>query len=110
MLTYRQRSTLRLFALLFTLAAGFAIALGVMLSAAKAAPFASLKQFRVPTDSSQPRSITNGSDGNRWFTEGKVVKNSEPFGITVAPNGDPPNGDPWYTMFETNKIATLQLR
>jgi virginiamycin B lyase len=29
-----------------------------------------LKQFKVPTANSQPRAITNGSDGNRWFTEG----------------------------------------
>jgi streptogramin lyase len=70
MLTYRRRSALRLFALVFALVAGLAIALGAMLSAAQAAPFASLKQFRVPTDNSQPRSITNGSDGNRWFTLG----------------------------------------
>ena len=39
------------------------------------------------------------------LTEGKAVKNSEPFGIVVAPNGDP-----WYTMMEANKIATLQRR
>jgi virginiamycin B lyase len=70
MLTYRRRSALRLFTLVFALVAGLAIALGAMLSAAQAAPFASLKQFRVPTDNSQPRSITNGSDGNRWFTLG----------------------------------------
>lgn len=38
-------------------------------------------------------------------TEGKVVKNSEPFGITVRPNGA--NGDPWYAMLEANKIARL---
>jgi streptogramin lyase len=44
------------------------------------------------------------------ITEGKVVRNSEPFGITVAPDGDPSNGDPWYTMLSANKIATLQLR
>jgi hypothetical protein len=25
-----------------------------------------LKQFKVPTADSQPRAITNGSDGNRW--------------------------------------------
>jgi len=67
----RERSqVLRLFALCFAIMAALAIALGAMLSAAQAAPFASLKQFRVPTDNSQPRSITNGSDGNRWFTEG----------------------------------------
>ena len=39
------------------------------------------------------------------ITEGKAVKGSGPFGITVAPNGDP-----WYTMMAANKIATLQLR
>ena len=39
------------------------------------------------------------------ITEGKVVKGSGPFGITVALNGDP-----WYTMMAANKIATLQLR
>ncbi len=62
-------------------------------------------------------------DGSMWFTRttggniarisptgeitatSKVVKGSEPFGITVAPNGDP-----WYTMMSANKIATLQLR
>ena len=35
-----------------------------------AAPADALKQFKVPTANSQPRAITNGSDGNRWFTEG----------------------------------------
>jgi virginiamycin B lyase len=69
-LTHQRSSNLRLFALVFALVAGLAIVLGAMLSAAQAAPFASLKQFRVPTDNSQPRSITNGSDGNRWFTLG----------------------------------------
>jgi hypothetical protein len=45
----------------------------------------------VPTADSSPRAITNGSDGNRWFT--------------VAPNGDP-----WSTMVAANKVATLQLQ
>ena len=74
-----------------------------------------------------PEGIAASSDGSVWFTqttkgniaritddgiitEGKVVRNSEPFGITVAPDDDPLNGDPWYTMLEANKIATLQLR
>lgn len=35
-----------------------------------------LKQFKVPTADSQPRDITNGSDGNRWFTEGTEFTNS----------------------------------
>jgi streptogramin lyase len=50
-----------------TLAAGLVLSLG---SAALAAPVGTLKQFKVPTANSQPRAITNGSDGNRWFTEG----------------------------------------
>jgi streptogramin lyase len=49
-----------------TLAAGLALSAG----AAVAAPTARLKQFKVPTANSQPRDITNGADGNRWFTEG----------------------------------------
>jgi virginiamycin B lyase len=49
-----------------TLAAGLALSAG----AAVAAPGAKLKQFRVPTANSEPRDITSGSDGNRWFTEG----------------------------------------
>jgi streptogramin lyase len=72
MLTYRRPSLLRLFALVFALAAGLVVLLGATLSAAEAAPFASLKQFRVPTADSEPLSITNGSDGNRWFVEGNL--------------------------------------
>jgi virginiamycin B lyase len=43
----------------------FALAAGP----AQAAPVGALKQYRVPTANSQPRDITNGADGNRWFTE-----------------------------------------
>ena len=50
-----------------TLAVGLVLSLG---SAALAAPVGALKQFKVPTANSQPRAVTNGSDGNRWFTEG----------------------------------------
>jgi len=49
------------------LAVGLALSVG---SAASAAPVGGLKQFKVPTANSEPRAITNGSDGNRWFTEG----------------------------------------
>lgn len=48
------------------LAAAFVLSAG----AAAAAPASKLQQFRVPTANSQPRAITTGSDGNRWFTEG----------------------------------------
>ena len=76
-----------------------------------------------PTPSNPgPQDIAASPDGTVWFTqttkgnvaridnagvitEAKAVKGSQPFGITVAPNGDP-----WYTMFAANKIATLQLR
>jgi len=36
---------------------------------AQAAPIGALKLYRVPTPDSDPRAITTGSDGNRWFTE-----------------------------------------
>jgi streptogramin lyase len=83
MLTYQRSSNLRLFALVFALVAGLAIALGAMLSAAQAAPVGKLTQFRVPTDNSQPRHITVGSDGNLWFTEGNEI---------FTPNPDYPEG------------------
>jgi streptogramin lyase len=50
-----------------SLAVGLVLSVG---SAALAAPVGMLKQFKVPTANSDPRAITNGSDGNRWFTEG----------------------------------------
>jgi streptogramin lyase len=49
------------------LAATMVLSMG---GAALAAPATrALKQFKVPTANSLPRAITNGSDGNRWFTE-----------------------------------------
>jgi streptogramin lyase len=54
-------------ALVTVLACGLALSLP---TAALAAPVGMLKQFKVPTANSQPRAITNGSDGNVWFTEG----------------------------------------
>jgi virginiamycin B lyase len=77
----RERSqVLRLFALGFAIVAALAIAVGAMLSAAQAAPqgLGALKQFRVPTDNSQPRHITVGSDGNLWFTEGNEIFTPDP--------------------------------
>jgi len=69
-----------------------------------------------------PQDIAAAPDGSVWFTqttkgnvaritndgtytEGKVVKGSQPFGITVDPAGDP-----WYTMLSATKIAEFQLR
>jgi streptogramin lyase len=46
------------------------LALSLATASALAAPVGMLKQFKVPTANSQPRAITNGSDGNLWFTEG----------------------------------------
>jgi virginiamycin B lyase len=68
-----------------------------------------------------PQDIAASPDGTVWFTqttkgdiaradntgvifEGKVVKNSEPFGITIDADGDP-----WYTMLNADKVATFQL-
>src|SRR5215216_4906425 len=63
----RRMSRRARYVLAATLAVGLVLALG---SAAIAAPIGTLKQFKVPTANSRPRAITNGSDGNRWFTEG----------------------------------------
>ena len=83
-LRHERSQVLRLFTMVVALVAGLAIALGAMLSAAQAAPIGALKQFRVPTDNSQPRSITNGSDGNRWFTMGTEFVPSKIGRITPA--------------------------
>jgi virginiamycin B lyase len=82
-LTHQRSSNLPLFALGLALVAGLTIALGATLSAAQAAPVGTLKQFRVPTDNSQPRYIAEGSDGNLWFTEGNEI---------FTPNPDPATG------------------
>src|SRR5918992_1538267 len=37
-----------------------------------AASLGRFKQFRIPTDNSQPRHIVLGSDGNMWFTESEI--------------------------------------
>ena len=72
-------------ALATVLAAGLALSLG---AAASAAPFAGLKQFKVPTANSQPRAITNGSDGNRWFTEGTEFTSAPAKIARITPAGD----------------------
>lgn len=61
----RERTGLGLVLLL----AGLAL---LAIPAADAAPIGVLKQFRVPTANTSPKSITQGSDGNFWFTEGNV--------------------------------------
>ena len=71
--TRRTRRLAIVLASATVLAAGLALSLG---TAALAAPVGALKQFRVPTANSEPRAITNGSDGNRWFTEGTTFTNA----------------------------------
>ena len=80
---------LRLIALGIAIVAALAVALGATLSAAHAAPVGTLKQFRVPTADTEPSSITNGSDGNRWFVEGNLdsVLESPAIG-RITPAGD----------------------
>src|SRR3954468_12382792 len=69
-----------------------------------------------------PEDIAPTAGGSMWLTQSsagtiaritpagvidlqsKAVKGSEPIGITVAPNGDP-----WFTMLNADKIATFQL-
>lgn len=81
---------LRLFALVFAMAIGFAIVLGAMLSAAQAAPVGMLKQFKVPTVGSSPKHITQASDGNFWFTESFLNnQNAQPQNVArITPTGE----------------------
>jgi len=76
-----------------------------------------------PADGGPADIAPAGPEGSMWFTRttggkiarisptgtitvtSKVVKDSGPFGITVAPDGNP-----WFTMLDADKIATLQLR
>src|SRR5882724_829601 len=63
----------------------------LLVAIAHAAPIGALKQFRVPTRNSSPFHITQGSDGNFWFTEGFV---NPPQGVgphnvgRITPAGD----------------------
>jgi len=72
--------------------------------------------------SGRPENLAPTTDGSMWVTrfnagdivrlgpdgtinaQSKAVKGSGPSGITVA------DGNPWFTMLESNKIANLQLR
>ena len=73
-----------------------------------------------PRDNVGPAGIAASPDGTVWFTqetkgnlanitnagvvtEGKVVKGSGPFGVTVDANAQP-----WYTMMSADRIGTLQ--
>ena len=67
------------------LAGGLALSVG---SATAAAPIGALKQFKVPTANSQPLAITNGSDGNRWFTEGTEFTSAPAKIARITPAGD----------------------
>ena len=67
---------------LVLLAAGLVCLLG---GTAQGAPVGALKQYKIPTAGTQPRAITNGSDGNRWFTEG--TENVRPAIARITPGG-----------------------
>jgi hypothetical protein len=75
-----------------------ALALG---TGAVAAPIGALKQFKVPTADSQPRAITHGSDGNRWFTEGTEFTPAPAKVARITPAA---------VITEFAPDATLQLR
>lgn len=77
-----SRTTRRL--LTATLTVGLVATLG---GVAVAAPSGMLKQFKVPTANSQPRAITNGADGNVWFTEGTDFTSSPAKVGRVTPAG-----------------------
>jgi virginiamycin B lyase len=81
-----------------------------------------VRQFATLNPNAGPLDIASApTGGSVWFTqtltgnvaratpagvitEGKAVRNSDPFRITIGP-GD----NPWYTMSSANKIARLTL-
>jgi len=60
----------------------------LLVAIAYAAPIGALKQSRVPTNNSGPRYITQGSDGNFWFTEGSPQGLAPGNVGRITPNGD----------------------
>lgn len=68
---YRRRGAHRSATALLAALAGGAVVLGTL--PAQAAAVMRYKTYKVPTEASQPRYITPGSDGNLWFTEGGQV-------------------------------------
>src|SRR6185437_9223822 len=88
-----------------------ALAVGLVLSvgsAALAAPVGALKQFKVPAANSQPRAITNGSDGNRWFTEGTDSRPRPPKSpASHRPTPSPSSPPAWPTGATSASSPTL---
>lgn len=77
----------RLSALALAVVTGFAM-VGVTLSTAQAAQLFKYKTYKVPSANSEPASITVGSDGNLWFTEGAEF---------FTPNPDPDTGGTFHS-------------
>ena len=80
--------TSRASTLLAAVVAAFAIVLAGTLPPVEAASLFKYKTYKVPTDNSQPGSITVGSDGNLWFTQG---------GQVFTPNPDPDTGGTFHS-------------
>jgi virginiamycin B lyase len=74
----------------------FIAALGVVVTGtltAEAGGLYGYKEFKIPTEQSEPRDITAGSDGNLWFVEGRTVFDEETFEEhqnigRITPSGD----------------------
>src|SRR2546421_225633 len=97
----------------------------LLVPVAYAAAIGALKQSRVPTNNSGPRYITQGSDGNFWFTEGSPQGLAPGNVGRITPNGDitefavptagaiafdiavDATGIVWFTEFGANQIGRL---
>ena len=80
-------------------------------------------EWATLTPNAGPEDIVAAPNGAMWFTqfnagnvaritsngtisEGRSVKNSGPFGVTIGPNGR----SVWYTMLDADRIAVLKPR
>src|SRR5262249_5947220 len=80
-----------------------------------------IREFGIPTPSSDPSAITAGPDGNLWFTEAAANKIGRitPGGVVtevaagISPRSGPaaitagPAGNLWFTEFDGNRIGRI---
>jgi streptogramin lyase len=95
-------------------------------SIAQAAPIGTLKQFRIPTANGNPKEVTQGSDGNFWFTEshvnppqtdnhhvGRITPVQSPSSRSHHPeavrraSSDAPDGSVWFAQSVAGNVARI---
>ena len=78
-----------------------------------------MREYPIPTASSNPTGIAAGPDGNMWFTEsaagriGRITRNGVITEFAIATSSQPSditagsNGNLWFTEYGANAIGTM---